>query len=388
MLAVGETLALPVRLLGQAAAGEILVSPEVGRRVDGWVALDARPLRLRTGDPTRVGGYTVIGVRPARRPSTAYHMPARSPFVGRERELVLLDVVLDQVKAGRGQVVGLVGALGVGKSRLLDEFRQHLTGQRVRYAEGQCLAYGSAIPYLPVLDLLRDHCGIAADDPPETLIAKVRTSLQRARLDPEASLPYLVHLLGLPGDGEHCAPLSPEAAKARTFEAVRLFFLTSSQHQPLVLAVDNLHWIDPTSEALQASLVEGLAGAPIVVLATFRPGYLPFWLDKSYATQIALQPLGLEESRQVVHSVLRHTPFTPALEQQLLAKAEGNPFFLEELAYTLREQARHSSALTISDSIQAVIAARMDRLPADQRRLLQTITTLPEETLSHHLAHL
>ena len=376
LLAVGETLALPVRLLGQAAAGEILVSPEVGRLVDGWVALEARPLHLRPGDPARMGGYTVMGVRPGRPRSTADHRPARSPFVGRQREMVLLDAVLEQVKAGRGQVVGLVGALGVGKSRLLDEFRQHLTGQRVRYAEGQCLAYGSVTPYLPILDLLREYCGMAVDDPPETLIAKVRTSLQQAQLDPETTLPYLAHLLGLPVDGDHFTNLSAEARKARTFEAVRLLFLTSSQHQPLVLAVDNLHWIDPTSEALLASLVEGLAGASILLLATFRPGYLPFWLDKSYATQIALQPLGLDESLQVVRSVLRHTSLTQALEQQLLAKAEGNPFFLEELAYTLREQAGQASVLTISDSIQAVIAARIDRLPSDQRRLLQAAAVI------------
>jgi len=403
LLAVGESLALPVRLLGQAAAGEILVSPEVGRLVDGWVALEARPLHLRPGDPARMGGYSVMGVRPGRPRSTADRLPARSPFVGRQRELVLLDAVLEQVKAGRGQVVGLVGALGVGKSRLLDEFRQHLTGQHVRYVVGQCLAYGSVTPYLPILDLLREHCGMAVDDPPETLIAKVHTSLQQAQLDPETSLPYLAHLLGLPVEGDHFTTLSAEARKARTFEAVRLLFLTSSQHQPLVLAVDNLHWVDPTSEALLASIVAGLAGASILVLATFRPGYLPFWLDKSYATQIALQPLGLDESLQVVRSVLRHTSLTQALEQQLLAKAEGNPFFLEELAYTLREQAGQASVLTISDSIQAVIAARIDRLPADQRRLLQaaavigknvsvsllqTITTLPEETLSRDMAHL
>jgi adenylate cyclase len=126
---------------------------------------------------------------------------------------VLLDAILEQVKAGRGQVVGLVGALGVGKSRLLEEFRQHLTGQRIHYAEGQCLAYGSVTPYLPILDLLRDHCSIAADDSPETLIAKVRTSLQQVRLDPEASLPYLVHLLGLPVAGDDFAQLSARHAR-------------------------------------------------------------------------------------------------------------------------------------------------------------------------------
>jgi predicted ATPase len=136
--------------------------------------------------------------------------------------------------------VSLVGAPGLGKSRLLDEFRQRLTGQRVRYAKGQCLAYGSATPYLPVLDLLRDHCGIAADDRPETLITKVRVSLQRAGLDPDATLPYLLHLLGVPADAERLASLSAEARKARTFETIRRLFLAGSQRQPVVLAVEDL----------------------------------------------------------------------------------------------------------------------------------------------------
>ena len=349
-------------------AGEILVSPEVGRLVDGWVALEARPLHLRPGDPARVGGYAVMGVRPppAVNPrSPAGPKPICRPTAG-------IGPAGRSVRAGQGWRDRLWGWWEChGEIALLDEFRQHLTGQCVRYAEGQCLAYGSVTPYLPILDLLREYCGMAVDDPPETLMAKLCTSLQQAEIDPESTLPYLAHLLGLPIEDDHFTNLSAEARKARTFEAVRLLFLTSSQHQPLVLAVDNLHWIDPTSEALLASLVEGLAGASILLLATFRA----LWLDKSYATQIALQPLGPDESLQVVRSVLRHTSLTQALEQQLLAKAEGNPFFLEELAYTLREQAGQA-ALTISDSIQAVIAARIDRLPADQRRLLQAAAVI------------
>ena len=403
LLPVGNTLVLPVRLLGQSEPGAIVVSPEVGRSVDGWVTLEARPLRLRPEDATRVGGYAVVGVSPGREVWAGRQRPTRSPLVGRERELMLLDAILDQVKAVRGQVVSLVGAPGMGKSRLLDEFRQSFTGQRVRYAAGQCLAYGSVTPYLPVLELLRDHCGVTADDRPQTLITRVRASLQQANLDPDASLPYLLPLLGVPVEADQLPPLSAEARKARTFETVQQLFLASSQQQPLVLAVENLHWIDPTSEAVLASLVEGLAGASILMLATFRPGYRPLWLDKSYATQIALHPLGPDESRQVVRSVLRTTTLTPALEQQLLARAEGNPFFLEELAYTLLEHDGQSSALTVPDTIQAVIAGRIDRLPSHERHLLQAaavigktvplpllraMTALPDETLSRHLAHL
>jgi predicted ATPase len=336
-------------------------------------------LRLRPADPARVGGYAVVGVSPGREAWGGRRRPTRSPLVGRERALMLLDALLEQVKAGRGQVVSLVGAAGMGKSRLLDEFRRRLSGQRIQYAEGHCLAYGSMVPYLHILDLLREYCGIAANDRPETLPAKVHASLQHARLDPDASLPYLLHLLGLPVEADPLAHLSVEARRARTFEAIRQLFLTASQHHPVVLAVENLHWIDPTSEVVLASLVEGLAGASILMLATCRPGYRAPWLDKSYATQIALQPLGPDDSRQVVRHVVRDTTLTPALEHQLLTRAEGNPFFLEELAYTVRERGEGHPALVVPDTIQAVLAARMDRLPISERHLLQAASVIGKD---------
>ena len=147
----------------------------------------------------------------------------------------------------------------------------------------------------------------------------------------------------------------------------------------MVLAVEDLHWIDPTSEALLTSLVDGLAGAAILLLATCRSGYRAPWLDKSYATQIALQPLGPDESRQVVRRVMRDIALPPALEQQLLARGEGNPFFLEELAYTVREQGEGHPAPTVPDTIHAVLAGRMDRLPTPERYLLQAASVLGKD---------
>jgi hypothetical protein len=198
VLAVGETLALPVRLLGQAGLGEIMVSPEVVRLVDGWVALEERPLQLRAGKATRVEEYAVVGVSPGRESWAGRRRLTRNAFVGREGELQLLEALLEQVRSGRGQVVSLVGPPGMGKSRLLTEFRQRLTEQHIPYVAGRCLAYGSTTPYLPVLDLLRDHCGIDANDPAEPVITKVRAGLQHASLDLELSLPPLLSLLGLP----------------------------------------------------------------------------------------------------------------------------------------------------------------------------------------------
>jgi predicted ATPase len=144
-----------------------------------------------------------------------------------------------------------------------------------------------------------------------------------------------------------------------------------SRQPPLVLAVENLHWIDPTSEAFLAGLVERLAGGPMLLLTTYRPGYRPPWLEQSYAMQIALAPLGPDDSRQVMRSVLRHTALEPGLEQHLLARAQGNPLFLEELAHSMAEQERAAPGLRVPDTIHAVLAARMDRLPAFEKSLLQ-----------------
>jgi DNA-binding NtrC family response regulator len=216
LLAVGDTMARPVRLLGQAGPGEVVVSPEVGRLVEGWVALEGR-----------VGGYAVLGVR-SRRNALASRGTPRSPFVGRTRELALLEAILEQVQAGQGQVVGLMGMPGIGKSRLLEEFRRSLADKRVTYLEARCLAYGSAVPYLAVRALLQDHCGISETDGPEAMTEKVRLALQELDMDPEEGGPYLLHLLGVPLGTERLAGLRPKALKARTFEILQQLSLHGS----------------------------------------------------------------------------------------------------------------------------------------------------------------
>ena len=169
----------------------------------------------------------------------------------------------------RGQVVGVVGEPGIGKSRLLYELRQ-MAGQPVIYLEGRCLSYGSAIPYLPVLDIVRQHCGITETDPPEALAEKVSLSLQKVGMAPEEWAPYLLHLLGVKEGTEKLAVLSAEAIKARTFETRRQLLFNASRQRLLILTVEDLQWIDKTSEEYFALLVEGLPGAPIVFLVTYQ----------------------------------------------------------------------------------------------------------------------
>jgi transcriptional regulator with AAA-type ATPase domain/predicted ATPase len=387
----------------QVGTDQVASSRERPPPAEAAVALVPQQLSIHAPDRAQMAGSGSMDASPIPLLPTEQRVPSRSPFVGREQELMLLQAVLDQVKLGQGQVVSLVGTAGMGKSRLLEEFREHLSGHRVTYVEGQCLAYGIAMPYLPVANLLQDHCGINADDPPEVLISKVSASLERTGLEPDTSLPYLLHLLGVPAGTDRIAGLSADPRRAHTFETFRRLFFATSQQQPLVLAVENLHWIDPTSEALLASFVEGLAGVPILVLVTFRPGYRPLWGDRSYASQIALQPLASKASRRVIQAVLADRTLTPTLEQQLLAKAEGNPFFLEELAHTVREHGAEYLTLAVPDTIQAVLAARIDRLPTTEKQLLQAASVIgkdvvvpllqalvaqPEDMLEHGLAHL
>jgi predicted ATPase len=337
--------------------------------------------------------------------------------VGRTQELALLHARLAQAVDGQGQVIGIVGEPGMGKSRLLAEWRQQLRAHGVTYLEGHCLSYGNATPYLPVLDLLRVHCGITPADGADAITAKVGERLQAVGLAPDTAAPALLHLLGVAAATAQVAGSSPETLKAHTFATLRQLWLKSSQQHPLILAVEDLHWSDPTSEEFLASLVERIPSTALLFLGTYRPGYRPAWLEKSYATQLTVPPLSAQDSVQVVQAVLQRETVPPPLAEALLARAQGNPFFLEELAQTLVEQGvvqgeptsrsplpwPSLAALQLPPTVQAVLAARIDGLSREDKHLLQcaavigtdvpvpllqAIAELPEAALHHSLAHL
>ena len=374
---VGEAAMLTRTLVRQAMPDTIVASASTVRLLQGEVEAVALPPLHVDAQQTPMALYQILGCALWRVPQAASETRPHSPFVGRDTELALLLARLARVELGHGQVVAIVGEPGMGKSRLLDEFRQQAWTRQVTYLQGECRSYGRAIPYLPMLDLLRATWGIMETDSPEMIATKVRVGLQMVHLAPDTWAPSLLPLLGVEEQATEAANLSREALRLRCFEALHQLYLHSSQQRPHILAIENLHWIDATSEAYIAALVERLAGAPMLLLVTFRPGYQPAWLDKSYVTQVALQPLARHDSRRVVRAVLRHAPLAEPLEQQLLAKAEGNPFFLEELAHTLLEQRDHP--LTMPDTIQAVLAARIDWLPAAEKQLLQTAAVIGTE---------
>jgi class 3 adenylate cyclase/tetratricopeptide (TPR) repeat protein len=377
--AVGDTTNLAARLQQVAEPGVILISETTKRLVQGAVHLEAlAPLHLK-GMPDPVTAFKVLGLSRPRAPLAQRGARGLSHFVGRARELADLEVLLAQVEKGQGHVVGIVGEAGLGKSRLVHEFHQRLHGKRVMYLEGRCLSYGRAIPYLPVLDLLRHNCGIIEADGPEVMIAKVHLSLQEVGMAPDEWAPYLLHLFGIQDGTEPLAVLSPEAIKARTFELIQQMSLNGSQRQPLIFAVEDLHWIDTTSEACFAMLAESLGSAPILLLGTYRPGYRPPWIEQSNVTQIALQRLTPEDGVAVIRSIVPQAHLSDQLTQTILAKAEGNPFFLEELTQAVVESGDFRADIAVPDTIQGVLMARIDRLPDMSKQLLQTASVLGRE---------
>ena len=297
-------------------------------------------------------------------------------FVGRNQELAVLQSRLTSAMAGHGQLVNIVGDAGIGKSRLLFEFRRRVAAQGIGYLSGRCVSYGSTIPYLPFLDLIRKGFGLSEADGPEATTEKIRAGLDALGLPAEESLPYLLNLLGFKDETGTLERLSPEAVKANTFETLRRATVRANQARPLIIAFEDLHWIDRTSEELFASLAEGLPGAPILLVTTYRPGYRPPWIEKSYATQIALPGLSTEESLLLTQSVLLARQLPQPLARVILGRAEGNPFFLEELTRAITERSDLGADTSVPETVQDVLSARIERLPEEPRRLLQTASVL------------
>jgi predicted ATPase len=400
---VGDVTAQAVALQEHAAPGTILCSAATARLLQGRLHCTAiGPVPLQ-GQASPAPAYTLHKDSLHRTPSGLPRGRVLSPFVGRERVMATLLALLARAEAGRGQVVGVVGEAGMGKSRLVDEFCHSLEGRRLTVLLGHCRSYGGTTPYLPVLELMRHFCGLTETAPPEVSLAKVHNQLQAIGLAPEGWGPVLLHFLGLQEEATPLTAYSPEARKARLVTLLTQLWLQASRQQPLLLVLEDLHWSDPSSEEWLGALVERMVGAPLLVLGTYRPGYRPGWLDKSYVTQVTLTPLPDTASLRIVQEVWPPAAQTAPLVPRLLATAEGNPFFLEERARTVVEQGAEAAVSSVPETIQAVLLARLDRLPATAKSLLQaaavigkevavpllqSITERSEESLQQDLTHL
>jgi hypothetical protein len=282
--------------------------------------------------------------------------------------------MLEIVVSGEGQVVGLAGDPGLGKSRLAWEFCR-LAGDDAAALEGRCRSYGAAIAYLPLFELVRNACGIAADDAPDLAAAKIERKIKTLELDVSLAY-YLRHAFGLPTGDPAVAALDPVAIRARTFGALRRLLVAEAGHRPLVVLIEDLHWIDRTSEEFLAGFVGELPSVPIMLLVTYRPGYSSPWPGKSFTSQLALRPLSSVASEKIVASILDVGNTAAAA---IAGRGEGNPFFLEELARAARDQVAGEEGFAVPETVQQVLAARIDRLTADQKAAIQVAAVLGRE---------
>jgi transcriptional regulator with AAA-type ATPase domain/tetratricopeptide (TPR) repeat protein len=369
--------------------GRPVVEQDASRRA--LAALDAlEPIaRGEIGVTDAAAGYLTrhfeIAARPG--PGAGRRLVGRSTtpggsqpvaFVGRRAEMETLRRLLDLAMLGHGQIVTLVGEPGIGKSRLLQEFQQSVRTESIVMREGRCAPYGTHVPYFPAIEILQAFCDVEDTDSMETVDAAVLAALQPLGPAAAASAPYLQNLL-FPRKGGELTGRSPDAVKSGTFDAVRRVVLAQQERRALLLVIEDLHWIDQTSAELLATLAELTATSRILLVTTARPGFRAAWQTRPNATQITLGPLSAADSRRVVESVLAARPAAEEVVGHVLSRAEGNPFFLEELAQAVREHADESAALAVPGTVHDVVASRVDSLPGADRHVLEVAAVIGRE---------
>jgi len=387
--AVGDATNLASRMQSLAAPGTILVTDTTHRLIEGYVrseALCSMPIKGRD-EPVAV--FRIMGRRRARRRFDVMAERGLTPLAGRDRELELLRDCLARTKGGHGQVVAIVGEAGVGKSRLLYEFRRSLEGERITWLEGHCVAYGQAAPYLPVLEVLRANFAVEEGDNPLQIEEKLRQGVRQLEAGVEWIVPFLADLL-ISREDRTLKDLTPKEKRKKTFEAIRTLTAAGAQRRPLVIVQEDLHWTDKTSEDYLSYFVDSLAGLPALLVTTNRPEYSVRWIDKTYYTQIALGLLEQREVDTMVASIVRSGRLPDDLLRLVREKAEGNPLFVEEITTSLQERGilvrtnggvtwAGKAAVEFPTTIQDIIRARLDRLEDPVKRTMQTAAVIGRE---------
>ena len=411
--AVGQTTHLAARMEQMAAAGSILLAADTLRLAEGYVEVESLgPIPVKgLAEPIEI--FELRGAGRARTRLQAAALRGLSRFVGRDAEVEHLRRVLGQAAAGRGQVVALVGEAGVGKSRLTYEFTHSHRVQDWLILEASSASYGKATSYLPVIDLLKGYFKIGDRDDHREVRTKVLGRVLGLDRALEPLLPPLLALLDVPVEDPGWQTLDPPQRRQQTLDAVRRLLLRESQAQPLLLVFEDLHWIDGETQALLDSLVESLGSARLLLLVTYRPEYEHRWGRKTAYSQLRLDSLAAESAAELLAALLGPDPGVAPLAQMLVRR--GNPFFLEETVRTLVETGaldgprgayrltRPVEALQVPATVQTVLAARIDRLPAEDKQLLHAAAVIgkdvpyallaaiaeqPEEALRRGLAHL
>jgi class 3 adenylate cyclase/tetratricopeptide (TPR) repeat protein len=413
--AVGQTTHLAARMEQLAEPGTTLLAPGTLALAEGFVQVISRgPVPVKgLADPVQV--FALTGASPVRSRLHAAATHGLTRFVGRDAELDVLRRALTLAGRGRGQIVAIVGEPGVGKSRLVWEFTHSHRSAGWLVLEAASVSYGKATAYLPVIELLRVYFQIEAGDEVRRIREKVTGKLVSLDRALEATLPVFFSLLDVGGDDPEWMQLDPSQRRRLTLDALKRLLLRESQVQPLLLVVEDLHWIDTETQALLDLLVESLPTAPVLLLVNYRPEYTHAWGSKTSYQQVRLDALPPASAAELLDALLGTDAALGDLKDQLVERTQGNPFFLEESVRALVETktlggsrgayvvAGPMPAPQLPATAQAILAARIDRLAPDDKRLLQAaavigkgvayaqlqaIAEMPEEDLRACLARL
>ncbi|NNK86307.1 MAG: AAA family ATPase, partial [Desulfobacterales bacterium] len=411
--AVGDTVNLASRIEGLANPGTTFISEETFKLTKGFFSFEALGNRKIKGKQKPISIYQVIS--PSKQ-KTRFDVSAAmglTPFVGRGRILEILIDSFALVKKGSGQAVSIVSEAGIGKSRLLYEFRKAVSNENVTFIEGRCLSYSKGVAYHLHTDILKANFDIHENDRDLEIRQKIKSGLKILGLDESTNLPYLLDLLGLKESGIDLIPMSFESRKDRIIETLKRIALKASESRPLILAYEDLHWVDKNSEDVLKTILESIPGAKILLIFTYRPEFVHTWGGKSFHSQITLNRLSNRESLIMISHLLGTEDIDEELEELVLEKTEGVPFYIEEFIKSLEdlrgiqrrdnkfELAKTIREVVIPSTIQDVIMARVDSLPGGAKEVLQNgslierefgyelikhITRLPEQELLTYLS--
>ena len=413
--AVGQTTHLAARMEQLATPGSILLTAETLRLVEGLVQVKALGPTPVKGLLQPVDAFELMGAGATRTRLQAFTARELTRFVGRQTELETLRWALEQARIGHGQVVAVIGEPGVGKTRLFYEFLRAPAMPGWLLLEAPAVSHGKAIPSLPLRGLLSAYFHLEPRDADHEVRRKVAAKLHTLGEIPGLALPALLTLLDIPVEEHAWQALDASHRRQQLLDAIKRLLIQESQVQPVLLVMENLHWIDTETQAFLDSLLESLPTTRILLLVNYRPEYQHTWGSKTYYTQLRLDSLPPTTAEVFLLALVGEDASLASLKAELITRTEGNPFFLEESVQALVETgvlvgepggyhlAQSLPAMPVPATVQAVLAARIDRLSPEDKRLLQTaavigtevplpllqaIAELPEAALHRGLAHL
>jgi class 3 adenylate cyclase/tetratricopeptide (TPR) repeat protein len=387
---IGHSMSLASRLQTLAAPGSVVIGQSVQKFVEGYFQLKALGASRIKGVSEPVNVYEVTGLGPLRTRLQRSAGRGYTKFVGREREIETLKHIAGLAREGHGQIAGAVAEAGTGKSRLFFEFKA-ISQSGWMVLEAYSVSHGKASAYLPVIELLHGYFAIEAGDDARKRREKVTGRVLALERTLEDTLPYLFALLGVEEGTDLLAQMDAQVRRRRTLDAIKRILLRESLNQPLMVIFEDLHWIDEQTQALLTLLADSIGTAKLLLLVNYRPEYSHQWNSKTYYTQLRLDPLGKESAAEMLTALIGDAIEVRPLKRLIIERTGGNPFFMEETVQVLLDEGalvrdgaafritKSLSELKIPPTVQAILAARIDRLPAREKDLLQAMAVIGKE---------